>query len=187
MCCPAQLHRIVEVLYAEAIDESSKTLVLSLLLEYGGVLLADALSRVEHTLSALQAVLLRPSSGAFFRSHILGVLVGIAIDHDILVTLPPVFTKCGAHFCLGQCFGLPAVNLLGRLMTLAVRLSCSRIMDLLFEFVAIPNNPNDTMSRRTACQCLTELEQVYPGLLAGKIGHLMNLAQREYTHVFQVR
>jgi hypothetical protein len=62
----------------------------------------------------------------------------------------------------------------------------SRLMDQLLELVGVPNHPSDTLLRRTACQCLVELEHAYPGLLAGKVGLLLTLAQRESTHVFQV-
>ena len=43
-------------MYGETMDETSKTFMLTLLLEFGDVLFADAASRLEHTLSSLQAI-----------------------------------------------------------------------------------------------------------------------------------
>jgi hypothetical protein len=44
-------------------------------------------------------------------------------------------------------------------------------------------NREDTMYRRTACQCLHELELSHPGLLARKLGHISELCAKETTHV----
>ncbi len=93
-----QVHRIVEVLYSASLDESARAMLLSLLLEGSSVLLAGAPSRVEHTLAALQALLLRAGTGPVFRAHVLSTLTGIAIEHDVIVAQPSTFAKWVARF-----------------------------------------------------------------------------------------
>jgi uncharacterized membrane protein YgcG len=56
--------------------------------------------------------------------------------------------------------------------------SLARFIDTLLRLVQSTNG-SDPLYRRTACQCLHELELSFPGLLARKLGHLVKLTTDE--------
>ncbi|EDV22982.1 uncharacterized protein TRIADDRAFT_58776 [Trichoplax adhaerens] len=47
------------------------------------------------------------------------------------------------------------------------------------------NSGTDRILRGLACQCLTEIEQLYPGLLGHRLDYYYNLCQAECSHIFQ--
>eukprot|EP00051_Salpingoeca_urceolata_P006569 m.86803 g.86803 ORF g.86803 m.86803 type:complete len:1080 (+) comp14888_c0_seq1:58-3297(+) len=59
-----------------------------------------------------------------------------------------------------------------------------RFVDLLVEKMTVNQLAAMTV-RRTACQCLHELELSWPGMLASKLGYLFAMCQEEKTHIGQ--
>ena len=57
-------------------------------------------------------------------------------------------------------------------------------VELLLEIVARANNPSDAILRNVACECLRELELLYPGLLHQSVGNFYVFAQTESTFAY---
>ncbi|XP_033647366.1 AP-5 complex subunit beta-1-like [Asterias rubens] len=58
-------------------------------------------------------------------------------------------------------------------------------VDLLLDVVSKVNSAVDRAVRGTACQCLSEIETMHPGILMRKLEHFYAMSQLEYTHVCQ--
>ncbi|XP_020603354.1 AP-5 complex subunit beta-1-like isoform X2 [Orbicella faveolata] len=56
---------------------------------------------------------------------------------------------------------------------------------VLADIIEMANNPCNLLVRRTACECLWELEMSYPGLLHAKLDHLYAICGAENSPVFQ--
>ncbi|KAL5993483.1 hypothetical protein ACLOJK_014408 [Asimina triloba] len=59
------------------------------------------------------------------------------------------------------------------------------LTELLLTVINRPNHGVDRQTRAVACECLRELEKMYPCLLLEIVGHLWNLCQSERTHASQ--
>uniref|UniRef100_A0A6B2KXC1 Uncharacterized protein n=1 Tax=Arcella intermedia TaxID=1963864 RepID=A0A6B2KXC1_9EUKA len=57
-------------------------------------------------------------------------------------------------------------------------------VDFLFDIISNVNSSPDRVLRATACECLRELEESYPGLLGTALGHFFLFAQKELSHAF---
>ncbi|XP_071816733.1 AP-5 complex subunit beta-1-like isoform X2 [Apostichopus japonicus] len=59
------------------------------------------------------------------------------------------------------------------------------VTNLLFDIISKVNQGTDRALRETACQCLEEIENNYPGVLMHKLDHFYAMCQLENTHVRQ--
>jgi len=56
---------------------------------------------------------------------------------------------------------------------------------VLTDVIEMVNNPCNLLVRKSACECLWELEMMYPGLFQAKLDHLYAQCAVENSHIFQ--
>ncbi|XP_022081146.1 AP-5 complex subunit beta-1-like [Acanthaster planci] len=59
------------------------------------------------------------------------------------------------------------------------------LVELLLDTVSKVNRTADQTVRGTACQCLSEIETMHPGILMRKLEHIYAMSQLECTHICQ--
>ncbi|XP_046851211.1 AP-5 complex subunit beta-1-like isoform X2 [Xenia sp. Carnegie-2017] len=58
-------------------------------------------------------------------------------------------------------------------------------IEFLSDIISKVNDVPSVLTRKTACECLLEIEQSYPGLLQDKLGCFLKLCEKEKTVLFQ--
>lgn len=182
---------ILEALCCEHLPENLKLQMLFLLQEKNSSLFLESTSSVESAVGSLKEIFTQPLKNMIEVYR--GQASNVSVHTNILRVEQSVSSKrdsaqSSVHFSqiyLSQILVTGTVILISSETVQANQEVFVDFVGVLTDVIEMVNNPCNLLVRKTACECLWELEMSYPGLLHAKLDHLYAKCAAENSPVFQ--